>query len=118
MGITAFDRNDVNYGLGLTLGSNELTLLELATAYHTISNSGQYLPAEPILSISNGVGEPLLQFQHAQPVQAITADAAYLVSNIMSDNVARTPEFGPNSALKISRPAAVKTGTTNSWRDN
>jgi len=118
MGITAFDRNDVNYGLGLTLGSNELTLLELATAYHTISNSGQYLPAEPILSISNGVGEPILQFQHAQPVQAITADAAYLVSNIMSDNVARTPEFGPNSALKISRPAAVKTGTTNSWRDN
>ena len=118
MGITAFDRNDTTYGLGLTLGSNEVTLLELATAYHTIANHGQYLPAEPILSITDGMGRPLLQFKPAQPVQAITPDAAYLVTNILSDNIARIPEFGANSALKISWPAAVKTGTTNSWRDN
>ncbi len=118
LGITAFDRNDVNYGLGLTLGSNEVTLLELATAYHTISNAGQYIPAQPIISITDNFGRPLSEFASPLPVQAITPEAAYLVTNILSDNEARTPAFGPNSVLKLTKPAAVKTGTTNSWRDN
>jgi membrane carboxypeptidase/penicillin-binding protein PbpC len=41
-----------------------------------------------------------------------------LITNILADNAARTPAFGPNSALKLSRPAGVKTGTTNDYRDN
>jgi membrane peptidoglycan carboxypeptidase len=40
------------------------------------------------------------------------------MTNILSDNQARTPAFGPNSALKLSRPAAVKTGTTNDFHDD
>src|SRR5690606_40577025 len=43
---------------------------------------------------------------------------AYLISDILADNEARTPAFGPNSVLRLSFPAAVKTGTTNDFRDN
>ncbi|MDQ3248713.1 MAG: transglycosylase domain-containing protein [Chloroflexota bacterium] len=118
MGIKSFDRNDISYGLGLTLGSNEATLLEMATAYHTIANNGQFLAAEPILSISDGRGNPLPDSQPAQPTPVISPDAAYLITNILSDNVARTPAFGANSVLTLTHPAAVKTGTTSSWRDN
>ena len=43
---------------------------------------------------------------------------AWLVSDMLSDNGARLISFGPNSVLNIGRPAAVKTGTTNDFRDN
>lgn len=118
MGIKSYDRDDASYGLGMTLGSNEVTLLELTTAYHTIANEGKFLAAEPILSIRDRFGNPLPGSEPAQPLQVISPDAAYLVTDILSDNDARTPAFGTNSILKLTRPAAVKTGTTTSWRDN
>jgi len=43
---------------------------------------------------------------------------AYLISDVLSDNLARAPSFGEGSALRLSRPAAAKTGTTTDWRDN
>src|SRR5690606_14163863 len=50
--------------------------------------------------------------------QVISAESAFIVTDILSDNAARTPAFGANSPLQWSRPAAVKTGTTTDWRDN
>ena len=46
-----------------------------------------------------------------------SAQHAYLLTDILKDNAARTPAFGPNSWLNLGRPAAVKTGTTNDVRD-
>jgi membrane carboxypeptidase/penicillin-binding protein PbpC len=43
---------------------------------------------------------------------------AYLITDILSDNFARAPSFGEGSALRLTRPAAAKTGTTTDWRDN
>jgi membrane carboxypeptidase/penicillin-binding protein PbpC len=43
---------------------------------------------------------------------------AYLVTDILSDRIARLPTFGEQSALELTRPAAVKTGTTTDLRDN
>jgi hypothetical protein len=51
-------------------------------------------------------------------VSALRAEYAYLLTHMLADNDARTPSFGPNSALVLSRPAAAKTGTTNDFRDN
>ena len=53
-----------------------------------------------------------------QGAQVIAPEAAYLITDILSDDVARRPEFGPNSVLNLPFPAAVKTGTTTDWRDN
>ena len=51
-------------------------------------------------------------------MQAVSPETAFLVTDIISDNAARAPIFGENSRLKLSRPAAAKTGTTTNFRDN
>ena len=51
-------------------------------------------------------------------MQAVSPAAAFQVTDILSDNAARTPMFGAASPLKLSRPAAAKTGTTDDFRDN
>ncbi len=48
----------------------------------------------------------------------VRAEHAYLITSILSDNSARRSAFGPNSVLELPFPAAVKTGTTNDFRDN
>ncbi len=50
--------------------------------------------------------------------QAVDPRVAFLITDILSDDIARAPSFGRGSMLKLSRPAAVKTGTTTDWRDN
>jgi peptidoglycan glycosyltransferase len=47
----------------------------------------------------------------------LNPDHVAIISNILSDDKARAPVWGLNSKLKLSRPAAVKTGTTNDWKD-
>ncbi|MEZ4734297.1 MAG: transglycosylase domain-containing protein [Caldilineaceae bacterium] len=121
MGVESL-RRDGSYSLGLTLGSNEVTLLEISTAYHTLANGGLYQPPIPVRTITDNNGkiyEPLRSpAQSASPVPVVSPEAAFLVTNILSDNEARTPAFGANSRLNLSRSAAVKTGTSSDWRDN
>lgn len=117
MGIDSF-RRDGSYGLGMTLGSNEVTLLEVSTAYHTLANGGLYQPPTPIHRLTDNTGKAYTLPQPINPTQVISPQAAFLVTDILSDNQARSPAFGANSRLKLSRPAAVKTGTSSDWRDN
>lgn len=117
MGVDSFRREDT-YGLGMTLGSNEVTLIELTTVYHTLANQGAYTPPTPFRLVTDGTGRSLLPEDLTPRPQVVSPEAAYLVTDILSDNAARTPAFGANSRLKLSRPAAVKTGTSSNWRDN
>jgi penicillin-binding protein 1C len=108
MGIASLDEDDIaRAGLAMTLGGSEVTLFELASAYHTIANQGAYVEPTPILRMTDSRGRPL----------ELPA-AAYLVTDILSDNDARTPLFGVNNSLQLTQPAAAKTGTTTSFRDN
>lgn len=115
MGITTFTRED--YGLALTLGGGDVSLLELTGAYAIFANGGVRQPPFAITRIEDHNGE--LVFEHqAQGEQVIRADHAYLISDILSDNSARTPSFGANSVLRLPFRVAVKTGTTNDFHDN
>ncbi|MCB0060617.1 MAG: transglycosylase domain-containing protein, partial [Caldilineaceae bacterium] len=118
LGIQSFNQSPEWYGLSLTLGGGEVTLLELTTAFHTLAGNGRYLPPEPILMIADSQGRPLYATEPVAPKQVLSEATAFLISDILSDNVARTPAFGPTSPLLLSRPAAAKTGTTTDWRDN
>ena len=118
MGIQSLTRDTNWYGLSLTLGGGEVTLLDLTTSFHTIANGGRYLPPKSILYATGAPNGQDSIMQQAQPVQVISPEAAYLVTDVMSDNRARTPAFGENSVLRLSRPAAAKTGTTTDYRDN
>lgn len=118
MGVTGLTQKDVDRaGLAATLGGSEVTLFDLASAYHTLANGGAYLAPAPLLRMTDVRGQPL-SLPAPAPKQAISPAAAWLVTDILSDNDARTPLFGANSKLNLSQPAAAKTGTTTSYRDN
>lgn len=111
------------YGLALTLGGGEVRLLDLTAAYG-IFDDGKSVTPRAILRIERsgtGAGEEGAAVElHAATsgVQFISPQTAYLITDILSDDVARSPAFGRNSVLNLPFPAAVKTGTTTDWRDN
>lgn len=117
MGLTSRAKEDW-LGLSMALGSNEVPLVEMVTAFHTIANEGLYRAPEVALTILDSQSQLIHPLPEVEPVQAISPAAAFMVTDILSDNYARSPMFGSNSPLKLSRPAAAKTGTTNDFRDN
>jgi penicillin-binding protein 1C len=116
MGITTLTRDD--YGLALTLGGGDVSLLELTSAYGIIANAGKRIPPVAITKITDYQGNLVYQYTQPEAQQVIRAEHAYIISSILSDNNARTPMFGANSVLNLPFTVAVKTGTTNDYRDN
>lgn len=133
-GISTFNRD---YGLALTLGGGEVKLLELTAAYG-IFEHGTRLEPKAILEIRDQRSETSAQRPEARdqrsgisgtatglqsPISSlhssiISPATAYLITDILSDHVARIPAFGQSSVLDLPFAAAVKTGTTTDWRDN
>lgn len=122
MGITTFTEPE-KYGLSLTLGGGEVTMLEMATAYGVFANGGYRINIHPILKITDNKGKVLDEYiPPSSPIfgkKVLPEGVAFIISDILADNNARTLAFGLNSALRISnQPVSVKTGTTNDYRDN
>jgi len=116
MGISTLVRDD--YGLSLTLGGGDVSLLELTNAFAIFAKSGKSVRPYAIEKIENYLGEVVYEYAPDCDTQIIRSEFAFLISDILSDNSARTPAFGANSVLHLPFPAAVKTGTTNDFRDN
>lgn len=132
MGITTL--NNEHYGLALTLGGGEVKLLDMTYAYSVVANggvmAGQPVPADQqkpgfrkldpvsVLKIVDADGKTIEEYKQPSVEQVISPQIAYMITDVLSDNLARAPAFGLNSVLKMDRPAAVKTGTTSSWKDN
>lgn len=123
-GITTWgDRS--RFGLSLTLGGGEVTMAEMAQLYGVFANNGALVQLNPLLEVRNQKGETLYRNRCAfgQETcferQVFSPQTASLISDILSDNRARMPAFGAFSVLNIpGQQVAVKTGTTNSLRDN
>ncbi|OGE24952.1 hypothetical protein A3C26_00400 [Candidatus Daviesbacteria bacterium RIFCSPHIGHO2_02_FULL_39_12] len=117
LGITTFT-DPKRYGLSLTLGAAEVKMTDMMTVYGTLSQMGAKRIATPILKVIDSTGNILEEYED-QPKQVIPQGVAYLVTNILTDNKARTPAFGDKSQLKIEgKTVAVKTGTSDNKRDN
>lgn len=116
-GISTLRRGSGFYGLALTLGGGEVTPLELTAAYNTLASGGRYAPPVALLKIVDSSGDVLQEFRPVRRPPALNADHVAIINDMLSDDTARTPVWGLNSKLKLSRPAAVKTGTSNDWRD-
>jgi penicillin-binding protein 1C len=95
------------YGFSLALGSAEVTLLEQANAYRSLANGGRFAPLRLRTS------DPAVVTQ-----QVLSPQAAWIVSDILSDASARSSTFGVDSALRLPFWSAVKTGTSKAMRDN
>jgi 1A family penicillin-binding protein len=118
MGITTFDNK--NFGLALTLGGGEVRLLELTAAYGAFASGGRRVEPVTITRITDHYGQVIYeQPNNLNPGPRVMDErTAYLITDILSDNYARRSTFGEGSPLRLSRPAAAKTGTTQDWRDN
>jgi 1A family penicillin-binding protein len=114
MGISTLT-NPSNYGLTLVIGGGETTLLDMTSAYGVFANDGIKNPTTGILEVQDQNGNVLEQF-NPNPKNVLTKNTALTISDILSDNKARTPTFGANSVLNIPN-TAVKTGTTNNDKD-
>ncbi len=118
MGITSLN-NPARYGLTLVLGGGEVSLLDLTSAYGVFANDGLRNPYRSILEVDDSNGNVLEKAaidpnQSAQ--QVITAQTARQINDILSDTSVRMASI-KQITDPMSRPVAVKTGTTNNYKD-
>jgi penicillin-binding protein 1C len=117
LGITTLgDPNE--YDLSLALGGGQMSLLELTSAYAVLADNGLKTDHPAILDIRDADGTLLYQPDSTPSLQILDPRLVWLLSDILSDDEARSLGFSHNSTLKIDRPAAVKTGTTTNFHDN
>ena len=100
---------DVN--LSLALGTSDLTLIELTSAYGAMGNQGQWLPPTTIRYVTDAQGK-LLEEHLPEPREAVPPETAYVITHMLKGVVER----GTGQAAKVlGRPIAAKTGTTNDY---
>lgn len=118
MGISSWD-DSYYYGLSVTLGGTEVTMLDMASVYGTLAAEGKHHALTPILTVTDYLGNTLEDNRNSDGEEALSSDVAFIISDILSDNNARIASFGPSSMLTIPNQwVAVKTGTSNEKRDN
>lgn len=117
LGFDSLRRGPSFYGLGLTLGNADISLLELTRAYMSLARGGEWLDITAIRSIETADGRTLLP-PPATRRQVFLPGTAVLLFDILQDYRYKTPAFGANSPLNLPWPVAVKTGTSKDFRDN
>ena len=131
MGITTYQGTP---GYSLVLGGLGIRLLDHTSAMGVFANGGVRVPYYAVDKVVSGSsGKVLYQHQLDPGTQVISPQLAYMMTNVLSDNTDRIPEFGNCNVLQLYsnsqqdcwngnrgavRPAAAKTGTTNDFRDN
>lgn len=109
LGFDQLLRDARHYGLGLTVGNGEVSLLELVGAFVTLARGGYRTPL-----VALRPGSP----PEGPPERVLDSGASWLVTHILSDAMARIRGFGLATPFNFPFPVAVKTGTSNNWRDN
>jgi len=100
---------DVN--LSLALGTSDLTLLEVTSAYATLANQGAWLQPTTIRYVTDAQGK-LLEEHIADPKEAVPPETAYVITHMLRGVVERGTGV---AARALGRPIAAKTGTTNDY---
>lgn len=117
MGISSW-RNVKDYGVSITLGGVNTNMADLVTAYGVVANGGDRVELDPILEVKDSTGKVIYK-KKALATPVLNPGVAFIISDILADNKARSGAFGPNSTLNIpGSRVSVKTGTTDSKRDN
>ena len=115
MGVS-FSKSSDYYGLSLVLGGGEIKPLELTSAYGTFATRGIHYPHNAILKILDRDGD-IIQEYSSNPKKVLDEIVADEINWILSNNNLRAPMFGFHSSLNIGPHVAVKTGTSEDWKD-
>ena len=116
MGITSLTDPE-RYGLTLVLGGGEVKLIDMTYAYGVFANKGVRAEPRSILRIEDNRGN-VVEENQVQTQKVLDENVALMISDVLSDNVARTPLWGANSLVNFpNRSVASKTGSTNNLRD-
>ncbi|MDZ4287487.1 MAG: transglycosylase domain-containing protein [Prosthecobacter sp.] len=107
LGLSTLTEEADHYGLGLTIGNAPVRLIELANAYACLARLGVDRP----WTLKAGVPP-------AEATRRLGERECFLIADILNDNQARLLTFGANSPLRLPFSVAVKTGTSQSYRDN
>lgn len=117
LGYTSF-ADPARYGLSLVLGGGEVTLLEHTNAFASFAQEGKHVPIAAILRVEDKQGRMVFERSQQPPLSVFDKEVARQITDILSDSSAREYVFGKNTYLTLpDRPVAVKTGTTNDFRD-
>lgn len=114
LGLSTLD-DHTRYGLSLALGAGEIKLVELTNAYAAFASSGLSNKPTTVLEIRDKKNRIIYSYTPF-PERVLSTQASFLISSILSDEVSRSEVFG--NLLNISRPAAVKTGTSENYKDS
>jgi 1A family penicillin-binding protein len=114
LGITT----DLPEVMSLTLGAGVVRLLDMTAAYGAVANSGQRVEPTPFLRITDSQGRVIHELSQPKGEAVLSPEVAYMLTDILSDAAARRPMFGNVLDLAGGRPAAVKTGTANDYKDS
>lgn len=118
LGFTSLQKTPDFYGVGLTLGNGEVTLLELSRAYAALARGGSVMDERSVQSVTLKDGSERTPAGPAEPRPVFPSGVAYIITNILADKDARVPTFGYNSPLNFPFAVAAKTGTSKDFRDN
>jgi penicillin-binding protein 1A len=99
----------------LALGSGEVTLASMTAAYAAFANAGMVQTPMLVRRVETTEGEVLFTAEQ-EPQQGVSAETAFLMSNMMAD-VINAGTGAPARSVGFRLPAAGKTGTTNDYHD-
>jgi penicillin-binding protein 1A len=101
----------LDLNMSLALGTSDLTLLEMTSAYGVLANQGTWMPPTTIRYVTNAKGQ-LLEEHVPTGREALSPEMAYVATHMLRGVVER----GTGQAAKaLGRPVAAKTGTTNDY---
>ncbi|MBE0432935.1 penicillin-binding protein 1C [candidate division WOR-3 bacterium] len=116
-GFQSLTRGAHHYGLSLSLGAGEVTLLELVNGYRAFARQGMVTDLTCIREVWDRGGGRIAR-KGEERERVLPAEVAYLITDVLSDNTARFKAFGANNPLHLPFACAVKTGTSKDYRDN
>ena len=117
-GFEALTDSAQHYGLGLVLGDGEVSLWELARGYRGLSLDGVVGPLRLIRHAYRVDGSEIPLQPELEKHRFADASAVKQVTDILSDNAARSRAFGLDSVLRLPFAVAAKTGTSKGYSDN
>ncbi len=132
MGVSGMDDPTADYQPALETGESAASLLDVTGAYGVLANDGRMVGVAPdaaatqasqglepvfILSVQDYDGHalPLGQIQERA---VVSPQLAFILEDVLSDDTARWPAYGPSSVLEIGQPAGAVAGSPPDGHDN